>query len=77
MESIDIHEAKTHLSRLLARVEAGEQVVISRHGEPVARLVPVRSPPTSRISGTWAGSLETSTDFDEELPGDCRALTRE
>lgn len=68
MEAIDIHEAMAHLSRLLARVEAGEEIVISRHGEPVARLVPVRPPPTPRVSGSWAGSLETTADFDDELP---------
>jgi len=73
METINVHEAKTHLSRLLARVEAGEEIVISRHGEPVARLVPVRPPPAPRVSGTWAGSLETTADFDDELPDEWMA----
>ena len=39
MVTVNVHEAKTHLSRLLARVEAGEEVVIARNGNPVARLV--------------------------------------
>ena len=41
MKSVNVHEAKTHLSRLLERVEAGEDVVIARAGKPIARLVPV------------------------------------
>ncbi len=68
MKSINVHEAKTHLSKLLARVEAGEEIVISRHGRPVARLVPLGPSRTHRQSGTWTGALEMSEDFDEELP---------
>ena len=42
METVNVHEAKTHLSRLLAQVEAGEEVIIARNGKPVARLVAVQ-----------------------------------
>ncbi|MDE2752783.1 MAG: type II toxin-antitoxin system prevent-host-death family antitoxin, partial [Gemmatimonadota bacterium] len=42
MPAVNVHEAKTHLSRLLARVEAGEEVIIARRGRPVARLVSYR-----------------------------------
>ena len=68
MESFNVQEAKTHLSRLLARVEAGEEIVISRYGEPVARLVPVRHAPARRTGGAWRGALTVADDFDDELP---------
>ena len=42
MTEVNVHEAKTHLSRLLSRVEAGEEILISRAGQPVARLVPAK-----------------------------------
>lgn len=73
MESFNVQEAKTHLSRLLARVEAGEEIVISRFGRPIARLVPAQPPPRQRVAGTWADDLEMSEDFDDELPGDSLA----
>ena len=68
MESFNVQEAKTHLSRLLARVEAGEEIVISRYGRPVARLVPVRPAPQARVGGRWKGAIAMADDFDEELP---------
>ncbi len=45
MKVVNVHEAKTHLSRLLERVDAGEEIVIARNGKPVARLVPVSAAP--------------------------------
>ena len=61
-----MHEAKTHLSRLLAQVEAGEEVVIARAGKPVARLVPyVQTKPPKRQPGMWAGQVWMSDDFDD------------
>jgi len=68
MDSFNVQEAKTHLSRLLARVEAGEEIVISRYGRPVARLVPAGPAPLQRVGGTWDGSITMTDDFDEELP---------
>ena len=68
MESFNIHEAKTHLSRLLARVEAGEEVTIARAGTPIARLVPLR--PRKRLPGSWAGVIDIADDFDASLPDD-------
>lgn len=67
MDPVSVHEAKTHLSRLLQRVEAGEEVVIARDGHPVARLVPVaeRRP---RRPGRLKGSIRISRDFDAPLP---------
>ncbi len=58
---VNIHDAKTNLSRLLARAEAGEEVVIARAGRPVARLVPV-GPPPQRRPGLWAGRMQVDDD---------------
>ena len=66
-DSVNIHEAKTHLSRLVERVEAGEEITIARAGRPVARLVPVeqRRP---RRPGLWKGRVVIGPDFDAPLP---------
>lgn len=65
--TMNVHDAKTHLSRLLERVEAGEDVVIARAGKPVARLVPVGDRP-SRRPGLAKGRLTEA--FFEPLPAD-------
>jgi prevent-host-death family protein len=62
--TVNIHEAKTHLSRLIERVEAGEELVIARAGRPVARLVPFRPRTTPREPGLWRGSILLAADFD-------------
>lgn len=69
-----MHEAKTQLSRLVERVEAGEDVVIQRNGKPVARLVAVVEEPRSLASvrGVWRGRVRIADDFDE-LPRDIAA----
>jgi prevent-host-death family protein len=69
MEIINVHAAKTHLSQLLARVEAGEEVVLGRAGHPVAKLVPYRPAvaPRRRFGG-WRGRVWISDDFDAPLP---------
>lgn len=69
-----MHEAKTQLSRLVERAEAGEEVVIQRNGRPVARLVPMAEEPRSLASvrGAWRGHMRIADDFDE-LPGDIAA----
>jgi prevent-host-death family protein len=66
-KSVGVHEAKTHLSRLLADVAAGEDVVITRRGEEIASLVPVRRP-TARRLGIDRGRLVVPEDFDAPLP---------
>jgi prevent-host-death family protein len=68
MEHVNIHAAKTHLSRLVERVEAGEEIVIARGGRPVARLVPLRARRGPRRPGLWAGRVTIRDDFDEPLP---------
>lgn len=65
-----MHEAKTHLSRLLARVSMGEEVVITNRGEPVARLVPI--PPKRRRLGMDRGRFTIPDDFDAPLPDELR-----
>jgi prevent-host-death family protein len=61
---VNIHEAKTHLSRLVERVEAGEDVVIARAGRPVARLVAFRQRTSPRVPGAWRGKVTLAADFD-------------
>lgn len=62
-ESFNIHEAKTHLSRLVERAERGEEIVLSRSGTPVAMLVPL--PPAKRTGrGSLRGRVVTATDWD-------------
>ena len=70
MHAVNIHEAKTHLSRLLEQVEKGEDVVIARAGHPVARLVPYHEP-LQRVAppGGMAGGGWVAEDFDEPLDG--------
>jgi prevent-host-death family protein len=66
MDPVSVYDAKTHLSRLLDAVEAGEEVVITRNGHPVARLVRVTPIPTRRF-GTMPGAATVRDDFDEPL----------
>jgi prevent-host-death family protein len=69
MATVNIHEAKTHFSRLLRRVAGGEEIVITRAGEPVARLVPLEHP-RRRELGRDRGVFEVPEDFDAPLPED-------
>jgi prevent-host-death family protein len=73
MTEVNVHEAKTHLSRLLARVEAGEEVLISRAGHPIARLVPARKPRGRRRAGRFAGKGRIADDFNAPLPSEVLA----
>lgn len=66
--SVNIHEAKTNLSRLLVRVELGEEIVISRAGKPVARLAPMKPKSEGRRLGSAAGEFRTPDDFNAPLP---------
>jgi prevent-host-death family protein len=69
LDTVNVHEAKTHLSRLLERVERGEEIVIARAGVPVARLVPMTgATPKRRPLGRDKGKIWMSDDFDEPLP---------
>ncbi len=68
MEVTNIHEAKTHLSRLVDRAERGEEIIIARAGKPVAMLVGYTEPQTPRQGGQWRGLVRISDDFDAPLP---------
>lgn len=68
MSTVNVHEAKTHLSRLLVRVEAGEEIVIARSGKPVARLVAYRSGSPVRRFGSLKGHLTVDDSFSDPLP---------
>ena len=70
MKHVNIHDAKTRLSRLVAAVEAGEEVVIARAGKPVARLVPYADAPVKRQFGSMKGRVWTTDAFFEPLPED-------
>ena len=67
MIEVDIHEAKTQLSRLIAKVEQGEEVVIARAGEPVAKLVRADRTKRRRKLGEYAGQIWIGDDFDSPL----------
>jgi prevent-host-death family protein len=71
--NVSVYEAKTHLSRLLARAEAGEEIVISRHGRPVARLGPIRPARRPRKLGLLKGRIRIGRNFDAPLPEDVLA----
>lgn len=76
LESVNMHEAKTHLSKLVQRVESGEEIVISRAGKAAAKLVPVEQPrPGKRVLGTLRGKIELPSDeewaeMDREIERD-------
>ena len=66
METINIHAAKTNLSKLIERVENGEEIIISRAGKPVARLSPAPDPTLPpRQFGQWAGKVWYAPDYDQ------------
>jgi prevent-host-death family protein len=64
---VNMHKAKSDLSRLVGRALAGEEVIITRDGQPVARLVPIRQ---ERVPGLAKGQVHIAPDFDEPLPED-------
>jgi len=72
---VNVHQAKTHLSNLLERVEKGEEIIIGRSGKPVAKLVPYRQPGKARRPGGWKGRVRIEPDFDE-LPSEVASAFR-
>ncbi len=68
MTTVGVHEAKTHLSRLLRLVAAGQEVLITSGGEPVARLVPAAAPAPRRTLGFDRGLVRVAGGFDAPLP---------
>jgi len=67
-KQVNVHEAKTHLSKLLAEVEKGKEIVIARDGKPVAKLVPVPRKKNRITFGDFKGKIWIADDFDEPLP---------
>ena len=66
---VNIYDAKTHLSELVDRAAAGEEIVIAKSGVPTARLVPLRAVHESRAPGRWGGKVTIADDFDAPLSG--------
>ena len=65
---VNIHEAKTHLSKLLARVGNGEEVIISKAGKPIAKLVPIADKTKKSVPGSAKGKVIMEKNFDAPLP---------
>jgi prevent-host-death family protein len=61
MTTVNVHEAKTHFSKLLQRVAAGERIIIAKAGKPVAELVPVQEKPAKRVAGSTVVSCLLAT----------------
>ena len=70
MRTINIHAAKTHLSRLVDDAAGGEEIIIAKAGKPVARLVPLADARPKRRLGGLAGKVRIPEDFDAPLPND-------
>ena len=68
MKTVNVHDAKTQLSRLLERAHAGEEIIIAKSGEPYARLVPLDTRAPKRQAGTLKEFVEIADDFFEPLP---------
>jgi prevent-host-death family protein len=71
---VNIHEAKTHLSRLLERVAVGEEVVIAKAGKPIAKLVPIKSARPKFKFGSAKGKFVVPDDFSDPLPKEIEDL---
>jgi prevent-host-death family protein len=65
MDAVSIHEAKTHFSRLVARAEAGEEIIVRRGPKPVAKIVAYKAPTAPRTPGRLKGRIWIAEDFDE------------
>jgi len=70
MDPINIHSAKTQLSKLIEAAERGEEIIIARAGTPVARLVALREPKPARVPGSMKGRFEVPDSFFDPLPED-------
>jgi prevent-host-death family protein len=68
MTTVNIHEAKTHLSKLLQRVVNGEEIIIAKAGEPIAILSPIKEAVPQRTPGNDAGKVTIMPNFDDPLP---------
>lgn len=69
---VNVHEAKTHFSKLLSRINEGEEIVIAKSGVPVAKLVPIEKTVEKRVPNTAKGKVSLAFDFQEEISDDGR-----
>jgi prevent-host-death family protein len=76
MRMVNIHTAKTHLSRLVNEVAAGEEIIIAKAGKPVARLLPFEARRQPREPGLMKGQIWIADDFDDPLPEEIMAAFR-
>ena len=74
MQAVNIHQAKTHLSRLIEQAARGHETIIARAGRPVARLVPLGDVPRPKRFGLLKGKVRIGADFDGPLPDEVLAL---
>ncbi len=70
MRIVNIHEAKTHLSRLAEEVATGEEIIVAKAGKPMMKLVPLAQKPKKRILGLLKGKIHIADGFDAPLPED-------
>ncbi|MBP1202484.1 prevent-host-death family protein [Duganella sp. 1411] len=73
MQIVNIHDAKTHFSKLIEAVTQGEEIVIAKAGKPAAMLVPMQTQKPVRKPGAMKGKIKIATDFDSPLPDDLQA----
>jgi prevent-host-death family protein len=73
MQTFNIHDAKTHFSKLIEAVTHGEQVIIARAGKPIARLMAISAQTHDRKPGALKGQIRIASDFDAPLPDDIAA----
>ena len=73
MDTFNLYEAKTNLSRLVDRAEAGEEIIIAKAGRPAAKLVPISATAGTRPMGFMRGEIWIGPDFDDPLPADMQA----
>ena len=70
MKTVNVHEAKTHFSKLLRRVARGDEILIARAGKPIARLLPIAQGRPPPVLGADRGKFTVPEDFDAPLPED-------
>jgi prevent-host-death family protein len=70
VDTVNLYDAKTHLSKLVERAAGGEEIIVAKAGRPLARLVPLAKRTTPRQFGFLAGEVVMSKDFDDPLPDD-------
>ena len=73
MATVNMHQAKTHLSRLVEQAIEGEEIIVAKNGKPLVKLVPVQGDSSPRRPGSMKGLIHMAADFDDPLPEDILA----